>query len=69
MSKVKELRIASGAKQEELARLTGMSTANYSKKENNLVKFTLREAKIIADFFKKSIEEIFFENEVSKNET
>lgn len=69
MGKVKELRESKGIKQEEMAKITEMSTANYSKKENGVVKWALSEAKIIADFFDKSIEEIFFDDEVSKIET
>ena len=69
MGKVKELRESKEIKQEEMAKITEMSTANYSKKENGVVKWALSEAKIIADFFDKSIEEIFFDDEVSKIET
>lgn len=69
MGNVKELREGRGIKQEEMAKVTEMSTANYSKKENGVIKWALSEAKTIADFFDKSIEEIFFDNEVSKTET
>ncbi len=69
MSRVKELRESQGIKQEDMAKAIGMSHANYSKKENGVVKWALSEAKIIADFFSKSIEEIFFDSEVSKTET
>lgn len=52
-----------------MADLIGVSKASYSKKENGLVKFSLKEAKIIADTFDESIEEIFFNSKVTKNET
>lgn len=41
--------------------ILGLATkAAYYKKENGSVKFTLIEAKKISDFFKLSIDEIFF---------
>ena len=69
MSKVKQLREEANLKQEFFAEMLDVSPANYSKKENGLIKYTLAEAKTIADFFGKSIEEVFFADEVSKNET
>lgn len=69
MGKVKELREAANIKQESMASLLGVSPASYSKKENGHIKYTLDEAKAIAVFFNKTIEEIFFADEVSKNET
>lgn len=69
MSKVKELREEMGLKQEIIAELLDISPANYCKKENGTIKYSLLEAKKIADYFNKTIEEIFFANEVSKNDT
>ena len=69
MSRVKELRESANIKQECMAELIGVSSASYSKKENGQVKYNLEEAKKIADFFGKSIEAIFFADEVSKSET
>lgn len=43
-----------------MARLLGISTANYCKKEKGEIKFTLKEAHVVAKFFDKTIEEIFF---------
>jgi len=69
MVKVKEIRINNNVKQEKMAEILGMSVCNYSKKENGYLKWTIKEAKKIADFFGKTIDEIFFANEVSKNDT
>ncbi|MDU2694226.1 MAG: XRE family transcriptional regulator [Clostridium sp.] len=65
MSKVKELRRKNNIKLNEMAVLLEMSTANYSKKENGLVKFSLIEAKKISDLFHMQIEDIFFEKKDS----
>lgn len=69
MSKVKEFREARGLKQEDLATLLNISTGNYSKKETGNIKYSLPEAKILADYFNTTIESLFFENEVSKIDT
>ena len=69
MSKVKELRERNNEKQYEIAALINNSHANYSKKENGSLKFNLKEAKIIAEHYGDSIENIFFANEVSITET
>ena len=51
---------------EDMAKLLGLETkAAYSKKELGRTKFTLAEAKIIADSFGLCIDDIFFANEVS----
>ena len=65
LSKVKELRRKNNIKLNEMAVLLEMSTANYSKKENGLVKFSLIEAKKISDLFHMQIEDIFFEKKDS----
>ena len=69
MSTVKELRESAGLKQEYMADLLKISPANYCKKENGTIKYSLPEAKIIADHFGKTIEEVFFAEEVSKIDT
>jgi DNA-binding XRE family transcriptional regulator len=69
LSKIKELREKNNKKQCDMAALLKMSKCNYSKKESGYLRFSLHEAKIISDYFGKSIENIFFENEVSKTET
>ncbi len=69
MNALKKLREKNNIKQEELASLIGVSPANYSKKEAGLIRFSLVEAQLIAKYFDLTIEDIFFNNNVSKNET
>ena len=69
MSNLRALREENGVKQEEMAALLGISEPNYCKKESGTVKVSLLEAKKVSEFFGKSIEEIFFSQEVSKTET
>lgn len=69
MSRIKEFREEHGYKQEYMAIFLNISPANYSKKENGIIKFSLPEAKKLADFFHTTIEALFFENEVSKIDT
>lgn len=60
MVKIKQYRIKNHVTQQTLANLIGVSSSSYSKKENDIIKFSLNEAKIISDFFGKTIENIFF---------
>lgn len=69
MSAVREFRESLGLKQEDFARIIHVSKVNYSKKENGKVKFSLDEAFLISNHFKKPIETIFSQNEVSKTES
>lgn len=69
MNSVKTFRESLGMKQEEFAKIIGVSAVNYSKKENGLVKFSLNEARQISKHFHRPIEAIFFATEVSKNES
>ena len=66
---IRELRENAGLKQEFMAELLNISPANYCKKENGTIKCSLPEAKKIADYFGKTIEEVFFADEVSKIDT
>lgn len=68
-STIKLFRESLGMKQEEFAEIIDTSKANYSKKENWNVKFSLEDARKISEHFNKPIEDIFFEDEVSKMET
>lgn len=68
MLKIKEIRIERKVKQSVLAELTSNSNANYSKKENGSLKFSLAEAKILSDFFGTTIESIFFDEQISEME-
>lgn len=67
--KLREIRKESKIPVEVIIKELGLSTLSaYYKKETGLVPITLEEAKIIANIFKKPIEEIFFENELSCKE-
>ena len=65
---IRNFRESLGMKQEEFAAIINVSKVNYSKKENGKVKFSLNEAYTISNHFKKPIETIFGNNEVSSNE-
>ncbi len=69
MSKLKLMREHNNIKQEEIADILNISPCNYYKKEKGEIRFSLLEAKKIADYFGLTIEEIFFDNKVSKMET
>lgn len=68
-NRVRELREKNGVLQEKMADLLGISIPNYSKKETGAVRFSLTEAKIISTFFRVPVDEIFFNQKVSKIET
>lgn len=57
--KLKELREAKGYIIEDMAKVLDCSTANYCKKENGQVKFSVSEALKIADFLDCKVEDIF----------
>nr|WP_287825377.1 helix-turn-helix transcriptional regulator [Clostridium sp.] len=63
------MREQNNIKQEKIAKILDISLGNYNKKEGGKIRFSLIEAKKIADYFGTTIEEIFFENYVSKMET
>ena len=65
---IRNFRESLGMKQEEFAAIINVSKVNYSKKENGKVKFSLNEAYAFSYHFKKPIEAIFGNNEVSLNE-
>lgn len=68
--RLRELRKAHGLTCDDMASLLGLATkAAYSKKERGSTKFSLEDAKKISDKFNMSIDEIFFENEVSLKDT
>lgn len=69
MNRLRLMREQRNIKQEKIAGILGISLGNYNKKESGKIRFSLNEAKLIADFFDTTIEEIFFTNKVSKNET
>ncbi|BES66087.1 hypothetical protein SANA_25260 [Gottschalkiaceae bacterium SANA] len=68
--RLRVLRKQEGVSAKELAELLDLKTkASYYKKESGAIKFSIEEARKIASYFNKSIEEIFFERKVSKKAT
>lgn len=60
---LKKLRTESKLTLQDMANLLGLKTASaYCKKESGAVPVSLDEAKVISDFFRKPMEEIFFPN-------
>ena len=67
--RLRGLRNAQNITCEQMSSLLGLKTRGaYQKKETGNVPFTLREAKVIADFLGHDISEVFFDDEVSKEE-
>ena len=67
---LRELRTAKNITCEQMSHLLGLKTRSaYQKKEIGNTPFTLHEAKVIADYFGKNIGEIFFEGEVSHEDS
>jgi DNA-binding XRE family transcriptional regulator len=63
---LKKIRSENNLTHKEMANLIGLKTASaYYKKEMGSTPFSLNEAKIISEFFDKTIEDIFFDNELS----
>lgn len=68
--RLKSVRKNKGATCAEMANLLGLENKSaYSRKENGSIKFSLQEAKQIADFFDTTIEDIFFSDEVAQYAT
>lgn len=64
-NQLKNLRIANGETQVEIANLLGLKTASaYNKKENGKVPFSLTEAKILSVHYNKPID-FFFVHKLS----
>lgn len=68
-TRLRELRLKNNISGMEMAKLLNITKSSYSKKELGSVKFSLNEAKLISDKFNISIEDIFFEDRVSKMDT
>jgi DNA-binding XRE family transcriptional regulator len=62
---IKQYRLKNGITQQELVDILGIKQGTYSKKENGLVRFSLEEAKTIADHYNTSVDAIFFEENYS----
>ncbi len=68
--RLRELRKAKGLTCENMAELMGLETKGaYSKKELGQTKFSLEDARKVSIVLGYSVEDIFFENEVSLNDT
>ena len=59
MTGLKDIRESLGITQKKVADIIGVSKANYCKKENGQVKFSLDEAFLIANYFGKTVDSIF----------
>lgn len=66
---IKALRVARDLRQEDVAKILGISLNSYNNKENGRRDFSLQEANSLAELFGYSIEEIFFKNNVFKMNT
>lgn len=61
--KLKKIREEKGVSQTELAKLLGYKhKSGYGKLENGDRKLSLEQARVISEYFKMTIEEIFFNN-------
>lgn len=58
--KIKELRVKNNKKSKEIAELLNIDVTTYSKKEAGERKISLKEAKVLADYYNTSIEDLFF---------
>lgn len=68
--RLRELRKEKGLTCEDMAKLLGLDTkAAYSKKELGRTKFSLDDARKVSRVLGKSIDDIFFTNEISLKDT
>ena len=69
-SKLRDIRNRKNISAREMANLLGLKTeAAYYKKESGLIKFSLEEARLVANKLDLTVEEIFFSQNVAKSET
>lgn len=62
---VRERRIRAGISGMAMARLMGINIPTYYRKEAGQIKWSLDESKFLADFFKTTIDELFFGKNVA----
>ena len=67
MNKLRELRVEKKYRQIDLAKKIGVTRQAFSCYELGIAKPSLDKAKMIADIFDCSVEEIFFNNEYKLN--
>lgn len=73
LKKVRDLRMSKKMTFHNMAEIIGFDTKSnkniasmYQRKENGTIKFTLLEAKKLADFFEMPIEDLFFDGKYKK---
>lgn len=66
--KVRALRVEYSLSQEKAAELLDINVTTYHRKESGKSPFFLIEAKILAEYFNLTIEEVFFAPKVHKRE-
>ena len=66
---LKALRIKNQLKQQEVAKMLGISETTYNRKENGFNEFTIKEAIKLGEIFSVYPGEIFFTSNVTKNIT
>ena len=62
---VRDRRIRAGISGMAMAKVMGINIPTYYKKEAGQIKWSLSESKFLADFFKTTIEDLFFEQKIS----
>ena len=68
-SKLKGLMVEKNITQQELAQILQMSITTLNFKINGKSDFNVKEAKKVSNFFGKTIEEIFYIDEINKTKT
>lgn len=68
VNRIRRLREQRKLRQQDMADILGMSVSTYSKKENGDLRFSLKDAKVISDYFHESMESLFFTDDISKME-
>lgn len=69
LNKLKGLRVEKGLTQSDIAEYLKISKNSYHRKETGSNEFSLNEAYKLSLLFEKTLEEIFFKNEVTKTIT
>lgn len=67
LNRLRGLRVEHGYTQRDMAEYLGMSVTAYCQREQGICAFRLREAKQIADLFCRSIEQVFYAEDVIVN--
>lgn len=57
---LRALRVERGLKQKEIAKLLDLSRTTYVNKENGVSDFKLCEARVLAEYFSVSMDDLFF---------